>query len=105
MRNIKARFKEQEKKYPYHGAYINLSKAVRGQKFSRKSLVKAFKELMPNEEYEKSEMFGLINYLELVTNDLEEGEKRGKNLSEGALNQECDKNLKGLVVSEISLKI
>lgn len=80
MRSIRARFKEEERKNPNHGAYINLAKAIRGQNFSHNSVKKAFKQLVPKEEYEKSETLHLIYYLDLITNSPEEGEKRGKNL-------------------------
>lgn len=78
MRSIKARFKIEEQKSPYHGACINLTKAVRGQKFSRKNLVKAVKELVPAEEYEQSEIFQLVSFLEEVSNTPEEVEKVAK---------------------------
>ena len=105
MRSIKARFEEQEHKNPFHGASINLVRAVRGQGFSRQNLLKAFKELMPEEEYDKADKKGLIDFLELTTNTLEENEKKGKNQFKGCQNQECDKSIKGLVIGEISLKI
>ncbi len=79
MRSIRARFKEQELKNPFNGASINLVRAVRGKKFSRKSLVKAFNELIPEREYEKNEQKELIDYLENQTNLPEEGEIKGKN--------------------------
>jgi len=34
---------------------------------------------MPEEEYAKDETKELVNYLELLTNEAEEGEKSGKN--------------------------
>jgi hypothetical protein len=79
MRSIERRFIEKKLKHPYHGAYIHLAKAVRGQKFSRKSLVKAFRKLIPIKEYAKSETLELIGYLELVTNSPEEVENGSKN--------------------------
>lgn len=105
MRNIKARFKKEEFKAPYHGACINLTKAVRGQKFSRQSLIKAFKKLMPDEEYEKSEMFQIIDFLEDVSNTLEENEKQGKNQFKDSLIQVNDSDVMGSITSENSLKI
>jgi hypothetical protein len=105
MRSIKARFNEQEQKNPFHGASINLVRAVRGKKFSRQNLLKAFNELMPDEEYDKADKKELIDFLELTTNTLEENEKRGKNQFKECQNQKCDKDIKGLAISEISLKI
>lgn len=76
MRNIKARFKKEEAKYPFHGSFIHLVKAVRGQCFSRQSLLKAFNNLIPKEEYNRSEKKELIDFLELITNTIEEIEKQ-----------------------------
>ncbi len=90
MRSIEARFKIEELKNPYLGACINLAKAVRGQGFSRKNLVKAFKKCVPPDEYEKSEMSELINNLQCFTNTPEEGENRGKNRSGGTLKVKID---------------
>jgi hypothetical protein len=72
MRSIQARFKKEERKNPYLGACINLAKAVRGQKFSHRILVKAFKKLVPVEEYAKSETNQIIRWLEFITNTPEE---------------------------------
>ena len=78
MKSIKARFLESENKNPYSGAFIHLVRAVEHQGFSRKALVKAFKKLMPKEEYEKTETKGLIDYLEQRTKPPEEVEKETK---------------------------
>ncbi len=67
MNKIKTRFEEQEFQNPNHGAFINLSRAVRGQSFSRQNLIKAFKELMPSEEYNPSEKKELIDQLEIIS--------------------------------------
>jgi len=58
------------------GAYDCLTKAVKGRNFSRKSLVKAFKDLMPKEEYAEDETFELVNHLEYLTCMPVEGEKQ-----------------------------
>ena len=105
MRSIKARFNEQEQKNPFHGAVINLTRAVRGQKFSRQNLLKAFNELIPDEEYDKADKKGLIDFLELTTNTLEENEKQGKNQLKEYQNQKCDRDIKSLFISDFSLKI
>lgn len=72
MRSIEARFKKIESKNPFHGASVNLVRAVRGQKFSRSALVKNFKKLMPQDEYAKDETKQLIDFLEEATNEAEE---------------------------------
>lgn len=79
MRSIKANYEKVQGKNPNLGIYPCLEKVVRYKKFSRKSLVKAFNELMPESEYLREERKGLIDYLENQTNLAEEGEIRGKN--------------------------
>lgn len=78
MRSIEARFKKSENKEPFLGAWIHLVRSVRGQKFSRRILVKNFKKLMPESEYAKGEIKELVNFLEQVTNESEEVEKRSE---------------------------
>ncbi len=68
MRSIKATYNRVQVRSPYLGTYPCLVHAVKGRKFSRKSLVKAFKEIMKSEEYDRSEIIGLIDYLECLTN-------------------------------------
>ena len=67
MRSIKARFNQQERTNPNVGAYINLQRAVRGQRFMREPLQKAFNELVPKADYSLAEKKGLIDWLELVS--------------------------------------
>lgn len=76
MRSISRNFKNISKKKPLHGSYICLAEAVTGRNFSRKSLVKAMEELVPKEEYTKSEIKGLIDHLEHLTKRPVEGEFR-----------------------------
>lgn len=68
MLSIKSNYKKIQVRNPNLGAYPCIVKTVKGRKFSRKSLVKAFNELMPKDEYLKSEQKGLIDYLEDITN-------------------------------------
>ena len=75
MRSIEKNYQTIKVKNTHLGDYICLAKAVRGKRFSRKNLVKAFKELVPKEDYEASEAKELINHLECLTNIAEEGEK------------------------------
>ncbi len=79
MRSIEANCKKVQARNPNLGTYPCLVQAVKDRKFSRKSLVKAFNELMPESEYVKDEKKELIDYLENQTNLSEEGEFRGKN--------------------------
>lgn len=81
MRSIKARYVKIQNRNPNLGTHPCLCKAVRHRRFSRKSLLKAFNELMPKEEYAEEEKKELIDYLEYVTNLPEEVEIMGKNSS------------------------
>ncbi|MEI6480157.1 MAG: hypothetical protein WCO12_01365 [bacterium] len=74
MRSIKASYKAVQDKNPHLGDYLCLAKAVRGKKYSRKNLVKAFKDLIANEDYIKNETKELVSYLEYLTNTPEEVE-------------------------------
>lgn len=74
MRSIEANYRKVQTRNPNLGVYPCLVQSVKGKKFSRKSLVKAFNDLMPKEEYCKKEAKGLIDYLENITNIAEEGE-------------------------------
>lgn len=68
MRSIEAKFIKSEVRGPQLGAYIHLAKAVSYQGFSRKNIVKAFKKLMPEDEFLKNETSVLIDNLETLTN-------------------------------------
>lgn len=84
MRSIEANYKKIQARNPNLGTHPCLVQAVRYKRYSRKSLVKAFNELMPESEYDKDEKKELIDYLESQTNlvrGAEEGEIRGKNAS------------------------
>ena len=74
MRSTERSYQKIASKNPNSGAYICLAGAVKYRKFSRKTLVKGFKKLMPREEYAKGETKGLIDYLEYLTNIAEEAE-------------------------------
>ena len=68
MRSIKARFNQQEKMTPNAGAYINLQRAIRGQRFLFTSIESAFNELVPKDDYLRSERTGLLNWLDIHNN-------------------------------------
>ena len=74
MRSIQSSYEKNQKCNPYLGSYPCLATAVKERGFSRKSLVKAFNELMPKEEYAESEKKVLIDHLEYLTNLPVEGE-------------------------------
>ncbi len=68
MRSITRNYRKLQGRNQNLGSYPCLTQAVKSRNFSRKSLVKAFKELMTEDEYDKDEMKGLIDYLEELTN-------------------------------------
>ncbi len=74
MRSISKNFKSICIKKPNHGSYICLAEAVTGRNFARKSLVNAFNELIPEEEYKKDEIKALIDHLGYLTKRPVEGE-------------------------------
>jgi hypothetical protein len=74
MRSIEASYRDLQIRTPNLGACICLAEVVKRRKFSRKSLVKAFNELVPVEEYAKENKKALIDYLEYLTNLPVEGE-------------------------------
>jgi hypothetical protein len=74
MKSIKADYKRLQRKAPLAGAYLSLSQAVLSKNYCRKSVVKAFHDLMPIEEYSLEEGKALIDYLEFLTKMPEEGE-------------------------------
>lgn len=79
MRSIEANYKKVQAHNPNLGTYPCLAQVVRCKRYSRKSLVKAFSELMPESEYSQQDKKELIDYLENQTNLAEEGEIRSKN--------------------------
>lgn len=79
MRSIKANFKKSAKKNPELGDYIHLANAVKGQKYSKRSIGQAFNELMSKQEYQMNENKQLIKHLVYLTNLSEEGMLKPKN--------------------------
>lgn len=74
MRSIERVFNKVKGRNPSLGIYPCLIQAIKHKKFSRKSLVKAFKKLVPQEDYEQEQTKPLIDYLEQCSNLLEEVE-------------------------------
>lgn len=67
MRSIQARFNQQEKITPNAGAYINLQRAIRGQRFLHRAIVDAFRKLVPQDDYESSDKEKLIDWLDVIS--------------------------------------
>ena len=83
MRSIERVYKRIAERNQNLGAYPCLAQAVAGRGFSRKAIVKAFKTVMPDDEYDETETKALIDYLEHITNGLEEGEFHSKTPHQG----------------------
>lgn len=74
MRSIEANYLKIQVRNTNLGIYPCLVQVVKHKKFSRKSLIKAFNDLMPESEFAQDEKKGLIDYLEGITNLAVEGE-------------------------------
>ena len=74
MRNIKVNYNRTQARNNNLGVYPCLARIVKYKRFSRKSLLKVFKELMPKDDYLESEKKDLVDYLDYLTNIVEEGE-------------------------------
>ncbi|MBP6912436.1 MAG: hypothetical protein KBB86_00715 [Candidatus Pacebacteria bacterium] len=72
MRSIKSNFEKISKNNPNLGAYPCLAMAVARKQFSPRSISKAYYELVPENEYVKSESRAQINHLDLLSNGPEE---------------------------------
>ena len=81
MRSIEANYRKIQLSNLGLGSYLCLAQSVKGRGFVRKSLVKAFKELMPENEYSNEETKELVDHLEYLTNLPVEGEIGVKNAS------------------------
>lgn len=64
MEALKNLVKLGQEVHPELGTYIHLCRAVRGTGTKRAQLFKLFNQLMPEEEYDKSEKVELVDYLE-----------------------------------------
>lgn len=72
MKSIEANFKKRQTINPSFGDYICLMQAVRGQKFTRRTIYTAFKKLISKDDYEPSETSTLVAQLHEASNDAEE---------------------------------
>ena len=68
MRSIERIYKKIAKQNPNLGAHPCLAQAVKGKHFTRKSLVPAFKKIMPKDEYDVTDTKALIDHLMHLTN-------------------------------------
>jgi hypothetical protein len=78
MRTIERRFNKIKKENDYWSDYICLAEAVRGQKFTHRSLYRYFKKLVPPEDYNKADTKKLVGFLYKVSKTPEECTFSGK---------------------------
>lgn len=69
MTELKLRFKKFRELNPDNGDYIIMCMTVTGQKYNKRLIQRAFKELVSDEEYDASEKVELIEYLLMLTDD------------------------------------
>jgi hypothetical protein len=63
MRSVKRVFNRIRSKNPYWSDYICFAEAVRGRRFSRKTIIRNFNSLVDKEDYAKSEKKEIIDFL------------------------------------------
>ena len=68
MGSVESAFNRRRNLYQDNGFYIPLAQAVIYRQFTRKTLVRNFKKLIPKDEYSEVEEKTLIDYLERLTN-------------------------------------
>jgi hypothetical protein len=63
MRSVKRVFNRIRSENPYWSDYICFAEAVRGRKFSRKTIIRNFNSLVDKEDYARSEKKEVIDFL------------------------------------------
>jgi hypothetical protein len=63
MRSLRRIFNKIRSENPYWSDYICFAEAVRGRRFSRKTIIRNFNSLVDKEEYARSEKKEIIDFL------------------------------------------
>jgi hypothetical protein len=63
MRSLKRIFNKIRSENPYWSDYTCFAEAVRGRKFSKKTIIRNFNSLVDKEDYEKNEKREIIEHL------------------------------------------
>ena len=77
MRSIERRFKEMEKKNPFHSTYINFGRAISCQGFSGKVIEFWFNRLVDPDDYDKRDKKTLLAQLKNYYKEPVAGVKQG----------------------------
>ena len=93
MKSLEARFRAAVEKSPNHSSFICFGRAIQGQKFSRKVIVRWFNKLVDPDDYAKREKPALLKFLWALSNMAEEGEFKGKSPFLAPLISQDDRNL------------
>ncbi len=79
MRSIERRFKMMERKYPNLSDYIHLLRAITHQRFSEKSISRAFSKLVSKDSYSPDIKRDILKHLTKFSNNPEESLNQTKN--------------------------
>jgi hypothetical protein len=63
MRSLRRIFKRIRDENPYWSDYTCFAEAIRGRRFSRKTIIRNFNSLVDKEDYAKNEKKGIIEHL------------------------------------------
>lgn len=77
MRSIERRFKNQKNKTSDLGDFVNLVRAVRYQKYTKRSITTYFLKVINIEDYSVADKKDLISILETASNEVEDCTKPG----------------------------
>jgi hypothetical protein len=78
MRSIERRFRHYQEKDPNQSTFLNFSRAVRGQGFSRDAIGHWFNKLVDKDDYARDEKHQLLMYLRFIS-ALEDGLNQARN--------------------------
>lgn len=72
MKSIRANFNK-ENKDQFLSSFVVLTKAIRGKRYSRESILKNFNNLVDKDDYSESDKKALVDYLYSLSNPLRNG--------------------------------
>jgi len=75
MKSLERRFKNISARKIDLSSFLCFSEAIKGQRFSRQTIHRWFYKLVDKEDYLKSEVRGVLEHLENLSNKLEDNKK------------------------------